>query len=107
LSLLLLKTTLERVLKKKLFSHKKKISLINDNKGYILASLLERCTFFYLFLFFRDRTGCGAKNVRISKRVATRKEIILCKKFKNVYSSFIPPDLTEMVVSWANGNLFE
>jgi hypothetical protein len=31
--LLLLKMTLESVLKKKIFSHKKKISLLDDNKG--------------------------------------------------------------------------
>jgi hypothetical protein len=29
------------------------------------------------------------------------------KILKNAYSSFIPPDLTVMVVSWANKNLFE
>ena len=33
--------------------------------------------------------------------------MILCKKLKNVYSCFIPQDLTEMAVSWANKNLFE
>jgi hypothetical protein len=37
---------------KKLFSHKKKISLLDDNKGQISVSLPGRCTFSYLFLIF-------------------------------------------------------
>jgi hypothetical protein len=34
-------------------------------------------------------------------------KIILCKKFKRVYSGFIPLNLAEMTISWENGNLFE
>jgi hypothetical protein len=56
-----------------LFSHKKKIMLLDDNKGYTSVSLPERCTFSYLFLIFQDRTGHGEKSICISKRVATRK----------------------------------
>ena len=104
----------ERV-KKKLFSHKKKISLLDDNKGYISVSLPGRCIFSYFFLILWDRTGCGEKRIRRSKRVATRKikntnrnKIKTLQKLKkNAYSDFIPPDLTVMVASWENGNLFE
>jgi hypothetical protein len=37
--------------KKKLFSHKQKISLL-DEKDYISVSLPGRCTFSYLFIIF-------------------------------------------------------
>jgi hypothetical protein len=56
---------------KKLFSHKKKIPLLNDNKGYISVSLPERCTFSYLFLIFRDHKRHGEKSIHRYKRVAT------------------------------------
>ena len=58
---------------KKLFSHKKKNLFLDDNKGQISVSLPGRCTFSYLFLIFRDRTGCGAKRIHRSKRVAIQK----------------------------------
>ena len=32
---------------------------------------------------------------------------MLCKNLKDVYSGFIPPDMTEMVISWENINLFQ
>jgi hypothetical protein len=58
---------------KKLFSHKKKNSLLDDNKGLISISLPGRCTFSYLFLIFRDCTRHGAKRILISKRVVAWK----------------------------------
>jgi len=98
--------------KKKLFSHKKKNSLLDDNKYWILVSLLGKCTFSDPFLNSRYQTGRRAKSIRRSKRVATRKQKIenqnnTMQKFKREYPGFIPPDLTKMVVSWENINLFE
>ena len=46
---------------KKLFSHKKTIPLLNDNKAYISVSLPERCTFPICFLFFEITQGAGQR----------------------------------------------
>jgi hypothetical protein len=59
--------------KKKLFSHKKKISLLDDNKGLISISFPRRCTFSYLFLICQDRIGHREKRIGRSKRVETQK----------------------------------
>jgi hypothetical protein len=85
---------------KKLFSHKKKISLPDGNKGYISIRLPRKCKFFLCFLFieivqnawkrayanrkticvmffiFRDHIECGEKRICRLKRVATQKQKI-------------------------------
>jgi hypothetical protein len=66
-----------------------------------------------MFMICQDRTKCKAKSICRPKIVAAWKQekrnlkYYLYKKLKGAYSNFIPLDLTEMVVSWENINLFE
>jgi hypothetical protein len=69
--LLLWKMALESVLKKNSFHTRFFFSLLDDNKGYISVSIPEKCTFFYLFLIFRDRTRHREESIHKSKRVET------------------------------------